>query len=93
LFSEQTQWGMNPLRINPDPHYGGVRKRVQGFVSTINRVMRALGPKQEAALRNILQDVYAKHGFNQNEPSTWLIDETVGQLMSEGGDNRFYIDV
>lgn len=93
LFSEQTQWGMNPLRINPDPHYGGVRKRVQGFVSTINRVMRALGPKQEAALRNILQDVYAKHGFNQNEPATWLIDDAVGQLMSEGGDNRFYIDV
>ncbi|KPB17010.1 Uncharacterized protein AC516_4866 [Pseudomonas amygdali pv. sesami] len=70
-----------------------MRKRVQGFVSTINRVMRALGPKQEAALRNILQDVYAKHGFNQNEPATWLIDDAVGQLMSEGGDNRFYIDV
>ncbi|WAT32188.1 DUF5710 domain-containing protein [Pseudomonas sp. GXZC] len=85
--------GDESLRVNPDPDYGGVRKRVQGFIKTVNRVMRALAPKQEAALRNILHDVYAKHGFNQYEPSTWLVDDSVGQLMSEGGDNRFYIDV
>lgn len=48
MFSEQTTYGMNPLRVNPDPHFGGIRKRVQGFITTINRViMRALGPKQE----------------------------------------------
>src|SRR3546814_532129 len=65
MFSEQTQYGMNPLRVNPDPHFGGVRKKVQGFISTMNRVSRALGTKQEACLRNILYDIYARHGFKQ----------------------------
>nr|WP_314561565.1 hypothetical protein [uncultured Pseudomonas sp.] len=25
LFSERTNSGLNPLRANPDPHFGGVR--------------------------------------------------------------------
>jgi hypothetical protein len=93
MFSEQTQYGMNPLRVNADPHFGGVRKRVQSFISTINRVMRQLGPKQEAALRNILYDVFARHGFNQDDPRTWRIDEQAARLLSDGSDNRLYIDV
>jgi len=93
MFSEQTAYGMNPLRVNPDPHFGGIRKRVQGFIATINRVMRALGPKQEAALRNILYDIYARHGFKQDDPSTWCIDESVARLVSDGSDDRLYIDV
>lgn len=93
MFSEQTAYGMNPLRISADPHFGGVRKRVQGFIATVNRVMRALGPKQEAALRNILYDVYSRHGFKHDDPDTWLIDESVAKLVSDGSDGRLYIDV
>jgi len=93
MFSEQTTYGMNPLRVNPDPHFGGIRKRVQGFITTINRVMRALGPKQEAALRNILYDIYTRHGFKQDDPSTWHIDESMARLVSDGSDGRLYIDV
>lgn len=93
LFSEQTHFGMNPLRLNPDPHFGGVRKRVQGFIRTINRVSRQLGPKQEAVLRNILLDVYARHGFRQDDPNSWKIDEHSARLVSDGSDNRLYIDV
>jgi len=93
MFSEQTNWGMNPLRVNEDPHFGGVRKRVQGFIATINRVMRQLGPKQEAALRNILYDIYTRHGFKQDDPSTWAVDEGASQLLSDGSDGRLYIDV
>ncbi|WP_323025759.1 DUF5710 domain-containing protein [Castellaniella sp.] len=93
MFSEQTAYGMNPLRINPDPHFGGVRKRVQGFIATVNRVMRALGPKQEAALRNILYDVYTRYGFRSDDPDTWHIDENVAKLVSDGSDGRLYIDV
>lgn len=26
LFSEQTNYGLNPLEVSPDPHFGGVRK-------------------------------------------------------------------
>jgi hypothetical protein len=93
MFSEQTNWGMNPLRVNEDPHFGGVRKRVQGFIATINRVMRQLGPKQEAALRNILYDIYTRHGFKQDDPSTWSVEEDSAQLLSDGSDGRLYIDV
>lgn len=93
MFSEQTKWGMNPLRVNEDPHFGGVRKRVQGFIATINKVMRQLGPKQEAALRNILYDIYARHGFVQDDPNTWLVDEDTPHLISDGSDGRLYIDV
>lgn len=92
-FSEQTEYGLNPLRINPDPHFGGVRKRIQGFISTMNRVMRQLGPKQEAALRNILSDVYSRYGFKSDDYSTWKVDENARVLVSDGSDGRLYIDV
>ena len=93
MFSEQTRYGLNPLKINPDPHFGGVRKRVQGFMATMNRVMRQLGPKQEAALRNILLDVYDRFGFRQNDPATWAVDSDAPELISDGSDGRLYIDV
>lgn len=92
-FSEQTTYGMNPLRINPDPHYGGVRKRIQGFVATINKVMQKLGTKQEAVLRNILLDVYTRHGFRHDDPDTWHINDDMARLVSDGSDNRLYLDV
>lgn len=93
MFSEQTNYGLNPLRVNADPHFGGLRKRVQGFINTMNRVMTQLGGKQEAALRNVLYDLYAQHGFDQDDPSTWAVDESTEQLVSDGSDNRLYIDV
>jgi hypothetical protein len=93
MFSEQTSYGMNPLRVNADPHFGGVRKRVQGFVNTINRVMRQLGTKQEAVLRNILLDVYNHHGFRQDTPSTWRIDEATSHHVTNGDPSRLYLDV
>lgn len=93
MFSEQTNYGMNPLRVNPDPHFGGLRKRVQSFISNMNRVMHQLGPKQEACLRNILYDVYAQHGFSQTDANTWHVAEGATTLLSTGANNRFYIDV
>ncbi len=93
MFSEQTGYGLNPLRVNPDVHFGGVRKRVQGFMSTMNSVMRELGPKQQATLRNVLYDVYERHGFRQEDPSTWAVNEDETHLLSNGTDGRIYIDV
>lgn len=93
LFSEQTTYGMNPLVVGSDPHFGGVRKRVQGFVNTLNRVMRQLGPKQEACLRNILLDLYTSHGFVQDDPSTWHVNPRDAQLVLDGNDGRLAIDV
>ena len=93
MFSEQTGYGLNPLRVNPDPHFGGVRKRIQGFIATMNRVMRELGPKQEATLRNVLYDVYTRHGFRADDPNTWQVNEDDARLLSDGSDGRLYIDV
>lgn len=75
-FSESTPYGFNPLSINPDPDFGGVRKRIQSFIAALSRTGFRLGPKQEAALRNILNDLYAANGFIDNDPKTWRIDPT-----------------
>lgn len=77
-FSESTDFGLNPLKISEDPHFGGVRKRVQSFIATLNRTSsRVLGPKQEAALRNILMDLYAANGFYPDKPESWRLNDGV----------------
>lgn len=74
-FSEATSYGYNPLMINPDPDFGGVRKRVRSFIAALSRTGFRLGPKQEAALRNILIDLYAANGFYENDPESWKIND------------------
>lgn len=76
-FSESTAHGFNPLWINPDPHFGGVRKRIQSFIATLNRTSRQLGTKQESCLRNILMDLYAANGFIDGKPNTWVLDDGI----------------
>jgi len=76
-FSEATPYGFNPLIVNPDPDFGGVRKKVQSFLAALNRTGFRLGPKQEAALRNILIDLYAANGFYENDPNSWKIKDGV----------------
>lgn len=93
MFSEQTPYGLNPLRVNPDPHFGGVRKCIQNFLRTVSKATAPLGVKQEAVIRNILTDVYRMRGFHPDRPDTWIIDESQAQLVSDGSDNRLYIDV
>lgn len=94
MFSESTQYGLNPLRVNPDPHFGGVRKCVASFIATINKASATpLGVKQEAVIRNILTDVYRMRGFNPDMPSTWTISVGDELLVSDGSDNRLYLDV
>ena len=99
-FSEQTNYGLNPLKVNSDPHFGGVRKRTNTFISIINKCMRSLGEKQEAALRNILYDVYERHGFDINDHKTWNVEDenALNQLSVEqkarlAEPGRFYLDI
>lgn len=91
MFSMQTNYGLNPLKISADPHFGGPRRTIQNFISTMNRCLRVLGVKQEACLRNLLLDVYARHGFT-DDPRTWHIEPNAKRLVSNNG-NRIYIDV
>lgn len=92
MFSEQTNYGFNPLRVNPDVHHGGLRKQIQGLITTMNKVMRQLGTKQEAVLRNILNDVYEEHGFDQHKPETWAIDEDAPTTFGSDPD-RLYLSI
>lgn len=91
MFSEQTDYGLNPLVVNPDPHFGGVRKRIEGLISTLNKVDRQLGGKQAATLRNLLTDLYDSFGFKINDPRTWRVDHD--EVVAEVEDGRIYLDV
>ncbi|MDY7069601.1 hypothetical protein PsexTeo8_61300 (plasmid) [Pseudomonas extremaustralis] len=55
--------------------------------------MRAMGTKQEACLRNLLLDVYAQYGFKQDDPSTWVVEEETAVIMTDGHEDRLFIDV
>jgi hypothetical protein len=93
-FSEQAPFGLNPLKVNPDPHFGGVRKCIQAFIRTVNQASAtALGVKQEAVLRNLLVDVYREFGFEMDNPSTWAVTARQTRLVSGGADNRLYLKV
>lgn len=93
-FSETTDYGFNPLAINPDPDFGGVRKQIQRFISGVNKTSRKLGTKQEAVLRYILLDLYQAHGFLEDEPATWRIrPEELVSVNFQGKDGRIYLEV
>jgi len=89
-FSESSEYGFNPLAVNPDPDFGGVRKRIQSFISALNKTSRKLGPKQESVLRNILLDLYAANGFNEKDSKTWgLYDEQGNRLLHNGKPKKY----
>lgn len=93
-FSETAPYGLNPLIINPDPDFGGVRKASQAFLRTINQASASsLGVKQESVLRNLIQDVYKEFGFHADIPSSWSVNEVEAKLAGSGRDNRLYLEV
>lgn len=77
LFSESTDVGLNPLKIDPNPHTGGVRKAIQSFINTLNKSGRQLGDRQESVMRALLEELYAANGFYADQPSTWAINDGV----------------
>lgn len=93
-FSETAPFGLNPLKINSDPAFGGVRKAIQAFMRTVNQAsVTQLGVKQESVLRNLMLDVYREFGFDDKDPGTWAINEYDSRPLSSGADNRLYLEV
>jgi hypothetical protein len=92
-FSEATDFGYNPLEINPDLHYGGVRRSIEKFIGAVQK-HKALGTKQEAVMRYLLVDLYAQHGFKADDSRTWSPDDprAVREIMA-GREGRIYLDV
>lgn len=71
VFSEITEYGLNPLEVITDPEFGGVRRRINSFIDMIKRSTSNLGPRQEAALRALLDDLYQANGYDPKNPATW----------------------
>ena len=71
VFSEATEYGLNPLEIEIDPEFGGIRKRINSFVDTMNRSTHKLGARQEAVLRALLAELYERNGYDSKDASTW----------------------
>lgn len=82
-FSEATGYGFNPLVLNPDPHSGGIRKRINALIRLLNSSGWTMGPKQESALRNLLSDIYWLHGCYADNPSSWVKQEITEAHRSE----------
>lgn len=73
-FSESTEYGLNPFVVSSDRHFGGVRKRVQDFIATINGC-RPIGSRQEAVMRHLITDLYAGNGFFADNYKSWVLDD------------------
>ena len=93
-FSESSPYGFNPLSINPDPEFGGVRKCITNFIATLRlspTTSRALGPKQQDVLRNLLTDVFHNADFITDDPRSWGVSEEQAPVGLLPG--RVYVDV
>ncbi|MDO8941077.1 MAG: DUF87 domain-containing protein [Methylicorpusculum sp.] len=73
-FSESTEYGLNPFAVSPDRHFGGVRKRIQDFIATLNGC-RPIGSRQEAVMRHLITDLYAANGFFADNYKSWLLQD------------------
>lgn len=87
LFSENTRYGFNPLILNADPDYGGVRRGINDFLYAISTTSRQLGTNQEGVLRSLLTDAYALKGISPTNPATWLrreaSEDEIRQLIEQ----------
>lgn len=73
-FSQASNYGYNPLTIDPDPEFGGVNRRINAFVTLLSETCGALGNRQEAVLRALLLDLYQANGFYADNPRSWSLD-------------------
>ncbi|MEB5981790.1 ATP-binding protein [Enterobacter vonholyi] len=71
LFSESTRYGYNPFVVNPDPHYGGLRKSANHIIEIMS-TNRKLGEQQAAVLRQLVMDCYALKRMYQEKPASWI---------------------
>jgi DNA helicase HerA-like ATPase len=79
-FNESAPFGFNPLELNPDLKFGGVRKRIQSLIGALNRTAARLGHRQERALTKLLVDLYAERGFLLHDAATWAQDPGTGRI-------------
>ncbi len=71
IFSPHTRYGYNPLIVERDPHFGGVRRAISNVIAAINATSNPLGARQINVLTNLMLDTYAERGILPDEPDTW----------------------
>ncbi len=92
-FSGATRYGFNPLVLDTSPRSGGVLRQVNFIISTINQTARKIQDKQQAALRELIIDVYALHGIYEDRPQTWHKKEITETLRKEIWDGRRFTEL
>jgi hypothetical protein len=70
-FAEDSAIGLNPLEVELDPKFGGVRRKINSFVAMINRTSQKLGSRQEAVVRALLTEMYELNGYDPKDSKTW----------------------
>jgi len=94
-FSQASEWGYNPLEMDPDRDFGGPRRAVANFIGLLQRSSRRLGPIQESVLRTLLYEAFEWRGFRLDDPSSWRIDvhEARGRRPQHLPEGRVYLDI
>ena len=65
-----TNYGINPLVINPDPEGGGVNLQAILVATTLKKSLK-LGVNQEGLILEVISCCYEKKGIKQEDLSTW----------------------
>lgn len=68
-----SDFGINPLRLNLDPHGGGPKLQSIAVASTLRRSL-LLGVNQEGLLILILDELYRSFGITQAQSQSWLLE-------------------
>lgn len=80
LFSQNCPYGLNPLHIDPDPHFGGVRRAIENFLRLMNQTSAyKMGDRQMAVIRNLLSDLYRANGFYEDQPKSWHLQDGINR--------------
>lgn len=87
-YSENSGFGINPLEISADHEHGGVRKRIQSFLNTVEKSTAAFGSRQIAVATSLFEDLFAYYGFLKDNPSTWSLSSG-----NDTNDGIVYLDV
>ncbi|MBE0468201.1 MAG: ATP-binding protein [Methyloprofundus sp.] len=87
-YSESAGFGINPLTLSPDPDHGGVRKRINSFLNTLQTSTAKMGVRQEAVATSLFEDLYAYYGFRKDDYRTWDLN-----TQADNADGMLFLDV
>jgi hypothetical protein len=95
------EYGINPLKINPDPRGGGPEIQSLIITDTLKKSI-GLGPIQEGFLISAINNIYEAKGIDSRNPETWknepnfldleeyLYQQTLSEWRNEDIENISY---